>query len=116
MDNRLDEAGIRLLFAKNLKRLRETRRISQFNLSSMTGLANNFINEIENCNKWISAETIAKFSKALDVEPYRFFLPESRWNEPEIKTYLDDVADSLQKTVGEAVSRYSVGKKQGETG
>jgi transcriptional regulator with XRE-family HTH domain len=111
MDIKLDEAGIRLLFAKNLKRLRETRRISQLNLSGMTGLAHNFINEIENCNKWISAETIAKFSRALDVEPYRFFLPESRWDEPDIKTYLDDVADSLQKTVNEAVSRYPAVKK-----
>ncbi|MDR1419316.1 MAG: helix-turn-helix domain-containing protein [Treponema sp.] len=111
MDNRLDEAGIRLLFAKNLKRIRETRRISQLNLSSMTGLANNFINEIENCNKWVSAETIAKFAKALNVEPYRFFLPESRWDEPDIQIYVDEMADSIQKTVGEVVSRYSVEKK-----
>ncbi|MDR0601278.1 MAG: helix-turn-helix domain-containing protein [Treponema sp.] len=114
MDNSLDDAGVRLLFARNLRRLRETRRISQLNLSSITGLANNFINEIENCNKWVSADTIAKFSRALDVEPYRFFLPESRWNEPEIKTYLDDVADSLQRTVGDVVSRYSPEKKEGE--
>jgi transcriptional regulator with XRE-family HTH domain len=108
--DKLDEADIRLLFAKNLKRLRETRNLSQLTLASMTGLAHNFINEIENCNKWVSAETIAKFSIALEVEPYRFFLPESRWNEPEINLYLDDVANSLRISVGEIVEKYYNGK------
>jgi transcriptional regulator with XRE-family HTH domain len=110
MDKGLDEAGIRLLFAKNLKHLREISGVSQLNLSTLTGLTHNFINDIENCNRWVSAETIAKIAKALDVEPFRLFLPESRWNEPEITIYLEDVAASVKTSVNEALKKHPPGK------
>ena len=35
-----------------------------------------FVNAIENGKKWVSPESIAKFSSALEVEPYQFFLPQ----------------------------------------
>jgi transcriptional regulator with XRE-family HTH domain len=102
----MDKTGIRVLFAKNLKRLRELRNLSQMALSVRSGLTHNFINDIENCNKWISPESLAKLTAALNVEPHQFFLPESRWADPEIYMYLDDMTDSLRQMAGEIKARY----------
>ena len=68
---------IRKLFAKNLKKLRNDRQLSQMELASAADLSPNFINEIENEKKWPSIETLAKLVKVLSVEPFLFFIPET---------------------------------------
>jgi transcriptional regulator with XRE-family HTH domain len=78
-------------------------------LANESGLTHNFINDIENGKKWVSAETIAKLSIALKAEPYQFFLSESKWNDSGAEIfslYLDDFSDSFQKMVKEYRRRY----------
>jgi transcriptional regulator with XRE-family HTH domain len=101
--------SIRSLFSKNLKRLRAAANISQLTLAIEAGLTHNFINDIENGKKWVSAETIAKLAAALKAEPYQFFLSESKWNNQGAEIfslYLDDFSDTFQKMVGEYRQRY----------
>jgi transcriptional regulator with XRE-family HTH domain len=105
----MDERYVRLLLSENLRRLRSIQKISQLSLAELSGLTHNFINDIENGKKWVSAETIAKLAVGLNVEPYQLFLPESRANEPVdafFTVYLDEFSDSLQKMVGELRQRY----------
>jgi transcriptional regulator with XRE-family HTH domain len=109
MNERIDGNTIRILFSKNLRRLRSLQSISQLSLATRAGLTHNFINDIENCKKWVSPQTIAKLAMVLQVEPYQFFLPESRVNEPDdsfFSVYLDDFSDSLQKMVGDLKKKY----------
>jgi transcriptional regulator with XRE-family HTH domain len=100
---------IRRIFARNLKRLRELQNISQLELSGMTGLTHNFINDIENRRKWISPETLAKFSNALRVQPFQFFLSEILSNEYEddrLSIYREDFADTFQKMASDWMDTY----------
>jgi transcriptional regulator with XRE-family HTH domain len=100
---------IRALFGKNLKRLRAIQSISQMTLADRANLTHNFVNDIENGKKWISVESLAKLSSALQVEPYQFFLPDSVQPETAnsfFTVYLNDFSDNLQKMVGELKDRY----------
>ena len=100
---------IQALFSKNLKRLRAAASMSQLSLASHAGLTHNFINDIENGKKWVSAKTISKLAIALKAEPYQFFLTESLWNDPGTEifsTYLDDFTHSFEKMVREYRERY----------
>ena len=100
---------IQNLFSKNLKRLRTAANISQLALAGRANLTHNFINDIENCKKWVSAETIGKLATALRVEPHQFFLSEARWNEHGVEiltTYLDDLSDSFNKMLLDYRRRY----------
>ena len=72
----MTEIEIRELFGYNVKRLRKSRNISQMQLAENADMAFNFISDIENGKKWVSADTISKLASALEVEPYAFFLPE----------------------------------------
>ncbi|MDR2245125.1 MAG: helix-turn-helix domain-containing protein [Treponema sp.] len=98
-----------MLFGKNLKRIRSQKNISQLTLATMANLTHNFINDIENGRKWISPETLAKLSNALEIEPYQFFTPlaTSLGREAEfMTTYLDGMQDSFNKMVQELRVRY----------
>ena len=105
MKENINENYVRLLVSKNLKRLRSMQNISQLGLALHAGLTHNFINDIENCKKGISAKTLAKLSVALAVEPHQFFLPEDMSNN-KMLVYVNDFNDSLQKVVNELTKQY----------
>ena len=109
MGNKINEQYIYRLISSNIKRLRSLQNISQLSLALSTGLTHNFINDIENCKKGISAKTLAKLSVALNAEPYQFFLPEALTNN-DMMIYVKDFNDSFQKMVADLTSQY-LGKK-----
>ena len=101
--------NIRSLFSRNLRRLRRLANISQVDLATEAELTHNFINDIENGKKWVSAETIGKLAIALKVEPYQFFIADPKWNNEGAEIfslYLKDLADSFNKMVKEYRIRY----------
>jgi transcriptional regulator with XRE-family HTH domain len=109
MNDDVNIIDIQTIFSKNLKRLRLAANISQLSLSSLSGLTHNFINDIENGKKWVSAKSIGKLATALRAEPYQFFISESYWNDQGAEifsTYLDDFTDSCEKMVKEYRRRY----------
>ena len=105
MKKKIDEKHIHQLISRNIKRLRSLQNISQLGLAISTGLTHNFINDIENCKKGVSAKTLAKLSVALNAEPYQFFLPEGMLNN-EMMIYVRDFNDSLQKVVADLTEQY----------
>jgi transcriptional regulator with XRE-family HTH domain len=100
---------IRRVLARNLKRLRELQNISQLELSGMTGLTHNFINDIENCKKWVSPETLAKFALALRIQPFQLFLSEilsEEYEEDRLSIYREDIEDTFQKVASDWMNTY----------
>ncbi|MDR2746940.1 MAG: helix-turn-helix domain-containing protein, partial [Treponema sp.] len=83
--------------------------ISQLELSNITGLTHNFINDIENCKKWISPETLAKFAGALRVQPFQLFLSEilsDEYEEDRLNIYREDFTDTFQKMAADWMNTY----------
>ena len=105
MTDKIDEHHIYRLISNNIKRFRSIQNISQLNLAIISGLTHNFINDIENCKKGVSARTLAKLANALNVEPHQFFLPEGTSNS-DMVVYVKDFNDSLQKVVSELTGQY----------
>jgi len=107
--------NIRSIFSRNLKRLRRLAGISQVDLAIEADLTHNFINDIENGKKWVSAETIGKLAQALKVEPYQFFIAEPKWDNQSaviFSHYLKDFTDSFNKIVKEYQNRYLPGSEE----
>jgi len=100
------EINIRNIFAMNLKRFRNDLKLSQLELAAITGISHNFINNIENERKWPSVKTIAKLVKAFSVEPYHFFLPETKWKINGAELFKRELSDSISLAVKEQCDRY----------
>jgi transcriptional regulator with XRE-family HTH domain len=102
-------ADISRLFGKNLKRLRNSKKISQLTLANMADLTHNFINEIENGRKWVSSDTIARLAAILETEPFQFFIPDRITGniDTEIfQEYISEMSVSFDKMVHEFRAQY----------
>ena len=100
---------IKNMFGNNLKRFRDIENKSQVKLASETGLSHNFINNIENGRKWVSAETIGILASALKVEPHQFFIAGSEWETNAAENFslcLDDFSNSVAEQIKEIRLRY----------
>ena len=104
-EERINESYVRDLVSRNLRRLRLLQNISQLGLAASAGITHNFVNDIENCKKGISAKTLAKLSVALNVEPHQFYLPVGMADN-NTKLYVSDFNDSLQKIVKDLTQHY----------
>ena len=94
---------VRKIFAENLKKLRKQKGLSQLKLSNELQMAFTFINDIENCKKWVSPETIARFSTFFDVPISTFFQLDSEESNSEnekinfiIKTLSEEIANTIK--------------------
>jgi transcriptional regulator with XRE-family HTH domain len=105
----INEEYIRLLVSKNLKRLRVMQRFTQLGLAEKAGLTHNFINDLEKGKKGISSRSLAKLSNALNVEPYKFFIPE-KISDDKMTQYISDFNDSLQKLTKNLTEKYTPSK------
>ncbi|MDR2923494.1 MAG: helix-turn-helix domain-containing protein [Treponema sp.] len=71
----MTEQDLRGILSKNIKRYRHSRNLSQADLAEKLDISVNFLCNIENGNRWISPQTLVKFSSALNIEPYELFKP-----------------------------------------
>ena len=69
------ELGI--LYGDNIKRIRQTKGMSQDILSERAEISPGFLSEIENHKKIGTFDTLAKIAEALEVEPYELLLPQN---------------------------------------
>ena len=111
MTHNINEKNIHMLLSINLKRLRGLQNLSQLELALKAGLTHNFINDIENCKKGISAKTLAKLSAALKVEPHQFYMPDNFPNN-DVYVYMSDFTDSVEKALKEVADQYLAGSKK----
>ncbi|MDR0447038.1 MAG: helix-turn-helix domain-containing protein [Treponema sp.] len=118
MEKRISGNDIRVLLSRNLKYFRGRKNLSQFALSNKSGLAHNFVNDIENRKKWVSPETIAKLAAVLDVEPYQLFMgsPLDDKQTKRIHTYLDEISERFSEVVGDIKESYLYAEKKAGKG
>lgn len=71
--------SIRQTVARNVKRYRKERGLTQEKLAEMADISNTYIANIECGKTWVSDKTLEKISDALKAETYLFFIaPESK--------------------------------------
>ena len=65
--------SLRRIVARNLKRLRMERGLSQEELADLAGLNRNYIGMIERQENAATVDTLEVLAEALQVEPVRLF-------------------------------------------
>jgi transcriptional regulator with XRE-family HTH domain len=85
--------GLKQVFIRNLRKFRNTRGFSQMKLAELCDTEQNYIGEIEIGRRFPSLKLIEKIGKALNIEPYRFFIDEAQ----DYKTELDEMVYLISK-------------------
>ena len=103
----MEEIDVRNILAKNLKRLRKQKGLSQLKLSNEIQMAFTFINDIENCKKWVSPETLARFASFFDVPISTFFIDENENDKNEVSDlFINTICDEVVKTIKDVRKRF----------
>jgi transcriptional regulator with XRE-family HTH domain len=66
---------IRKVLAENIKKYRKNFGYSQEKLAEKAGLSAQTLNDIEGCRRWVSAKTMTKLAKALNIAEYQLLVP-----------------------------------------
>ena len=66
---------IRKVLSENIKKYRKNYSYSQEKLAEKAGLSGQTLNDIEGCRRWVSAKTITKLAKALNIDEYQLLAP-----------------------------------------
>jgi transcriptional regulator with XRE-family HTH domain len=74
---RTDLEPIRLVLAGNIRKHRKNYGYSQEKLAEKAGLSAQTLNDIEGCRRWVSARTMTRLAKALNIAEYQLLLPEN---------------------------------------
>ena len=104
----MEEIEVRTIFAENLKKLRKQKGLSQLKLSNEMQMAFTFINDIENCKKWVSPETIARFATFFEVPVSTFFTAEEAQDGSHFNTdfFVKTISDEVRKTILKVGERF----------
>ena len=65
---------ILLIFAKNVKRYRLEKGLSQEKLGFLCNLHRTYISDIETCKRSISLKNIERIAVALEIPPFKLFI------------------------------------------
>ena len=104
----MEEIEVRQIFADNLKRLRKQKGLSQLKLSNEMQMAFTFINDIENCKKWVSPETLARFATFFNVPVSTFFSTDEENADSVIQaSFVNTVCDEVVKTIKNVEERFN---------
>jgi transcriptional regulator with XRE-family HTH domain len=69
---------LRVIFATNLRRLRNAKGWSQDDLAYEAGISRSYLSQIEKGVFYVSLRVIGRLAATLDVEPAEFLTPPSR--------------------------------------
>lgn len=87
---------IQMRLAENLRRIRKSKRLTQFELAEKSDISEGMIKSIEICHAWPSEKTLFQISNALETDIYHFFIPiESSF----------DMDDTIQAKLKETVKK-----------
>lgn len=73
---RTPKSELRDVFAKNMRRIRAERKLSQERLALEAGLNRTYVSAVERSEQNISLDNIARIAKALGVEAHALLLDE----------------------------------------
>jgi transcriptional regulator with XRE-family HTH domain len=87
--------------AENVKRIRKSKKLTQFQLAERADVSEETIKNIELCRCWTSDKNLAKITDALNVDIYKLFLPV----ESSIQEDSKNIAQ-IKQTIAEELKSY----------
>jgi transcriptional regulator with XRE-family HTH domain len=99
---------LKYIFVQNLRKFRKTKGISQMELAEKCDTAPNYIANIEIGRRFPSLKLIEKISKALEVEPYCFFIEDSGEHLDKLESSINLITKLPEKQRLEIINRISI--------
>jgi transcriptional regulator with XRE-family HTH domain len=74
---RVDAEPLQKILAGNIKKYRKKFGYTQEKLAEKADLSAQTLNDIEGCRRWVSARTMSRLAKVLNIAEYQLLIPEN---------------------------------------
>lgn len=71
----MKDSEIQTRLAENLRRIRKSQHLTQFDLAEKAKISDETIKNIELCKTWTSEKTLSQITDALNIDIHSLFLP-----------------------------------------
>ena len=71
----MKDSEIQIRLAENLKRIRKSQKLTQFQLAEKAHISDETIKNIELCKTWTSEKTLSQITEALNIDIHSLFIP-----------------------------------------
>lgn len=71
--------------------------VSQEKLAEYAGISTMMVKDIEGCRTWVSDKTLMSLADALNIDIFRFFMPNTLFGDEISKAVLHDLVNTSQK-------------------
>lgn len=103
----MDSDELKRRLSANIKKIRKSKNLSQFELAEKANLSDQTINSIEGKRFWPSDKTMVKIADALETDTFIFFLPENLdENIAEKSIVISELKDALKKNVDYLIEEF----------
>lgn len=92
---------IQIRLAENLKRIRKSQKLTQFQLAEKAGISDETVKNIELCKTWTSEKTLSQITDVLNIDVAVLFLPVQSSFELDSK-----VTAQIKSAIGENIMKY----------
>ncbi len=92
---------IQIRLAENLKRIRKSQKLTQFQLAEKAGISDETVKNIELCKTWTSEKTLAQITDVLNIDVSMLFLPVSSSFEKD-----SEASTRIKNVIGENIVKY----------
>ena len=86
---------------ENLKRIRKSKNLTQFQLAELADISEETVKNIELCRCWTSEKNLAKITEALNIDVHKLFLP----IESSIQKDTENISQ-IKQTIAEELKSY----------
>ena len=86
---------------ENLKRIRKSKNLTQFQLAELADISEETVKNIELCRCWTSEKNLAKITEALNIDVHKLFLPV----ESSIQKDSENISQ-IKQTIAEELKSY----------
>ena len=87
---------------------RKQKGLSQFKLATELGMAITFINDIENCKKWVSPETLARLASFFSVPVAEFFTAMEAQTDINPRLFAQTLTEDLHRVIDDTCRTFNV--------
>lgn len=103
----MDSDELKRRLSVNIKKIRKSKNLSQFELAEKANLSDQTINSIEGKRLWPSDKTMVKIADALETDAFVFFLPENYAENAASKSVvIPELKDALKKNVDYLIEEF----------
>ena len=105
----MKQTEIQSRLGENIKQIRKSKKITQFQLAELSNVSEDTIKSLEQGRTWCSDKTLSQITEALDVDVVKLFMPVGKSfkdNKDNVAKLKSAIANDIKNYINEVLNEF----------